>query len=146
MKESLDFATFGFQAVPPAPGRSEAPAEPAQPAPAAESAEGGAPPPGGDGMGLLFPLLIFLPLLVLLFWSSRSQQKKQEAAVAGLKKGDRVLSQSGLVGRLVEIDERYAKVELAPGIKVQMLRTSLLGRDTEEASAKKAQPSAANKS
>ena len=97
-------------------------------------------------MSLLFPLLIFLPLLLLLFWSSRSQGKKAEAAIAALKKGDRVLSQSGLVGRLVEIDQRYAKVELAPGIKVQMLRTSLLGRDTEEASAKKAQPSSDKKS
>jgi preprotein translocase subunit YajC len=83
--------------------------------------------------------------VVFLFWSSRSQQKKQEAAISALKKGDRVVAQSGLVGRLVEIDQRYAKVELAPGVKVQMLRSSLVGRDTEEGSAKKAEPSADEK-
>jgi preprotein translocase subunit YajC len=86
----------------------------------------------------MFPLLILIPLMIFLFWSNRSQQKKQEATIAALKKGDRVVAQSGLVGRLVEVDQRYAKVELAPGVKVQMLRSSLVGRDTDDGSGKKA--------
>lgn len=139
-------AAFGFQTVPPAPGR-EAPAQPRTSEGAAEprGKEEGPPPGGGGLLGGLFPLLLFIPLLILLFWSSRSQQKKQEQAVAQLKKGDRVLTQSGLVGRLLEIDQRYAKVELAPGVKVQILRSSLLGRDTEEASGKKAPASSSDK-
>lgn len=80
----------------------------------------------------MFMLLMFAPLMLLLFWQSRSQTKKQEKAVSELKKGDRVLTQSGLVGRLLEVDKRYAKLELAPGVKVQVLRTSLLGRDQED--------------
>jgi preprotein translocase subunit YajC len=76
--------------------------------------------------------LIFIPLILLLFWQSRSQQKKQEQAIAGLKKGDRVVTQSGLVGRLLELDTRYARLEIAPGVKVQVLRTSLAGRDAED--------------
>jgi preprotein translocase subunit YajC len=67
-----------------------------------------------------------------MLFQSRSQQKKQEANITGLKKGDRVLTQSGLVGRLVAIEGRYAKLELPPsGTKITVLRTSLLGRDTE---------------
>lgn len=77
-------------------------------------------------------MLVFIPVIALLFWQSRSQQKKQEAAVAGLKKGDRVLLQSGLVGRLLALEGRYAKLELPPsGVKVTALRTSLLGLDKE---------------
>lgn len=83
-------------------------------------------------MSLLFPLLLIVPFLLLMFWTSRSQQKKQKAMLESLKKGDRVLSQSGLIGKLVETEERYVKIEVAPGVKVQMLRTSLLGRDNEE--------------
>ncbi len=79
-----------------------------------------------------FPLLVFIPLILLLFWQSRSQQKKQEAAIAALKKGDRVVTQSGLVGRLLEVDSRYAKLELAPGVKVTMLRSVLTGKDAED--------------
>jgi preprotein translocase subunit YajC len=99
---------------------------------------GGAPVEGGQsaappgGLGSLSMFLIFLPIIALLFWQSRSQQKKQEQAIAGLKKGDRVVTQAGLIGRLVEIDTRYARLELAPGVKIQVLRSSLTGRDAED--------------
>jgi preprotein translocase subunit YajC len=88
--------------------------------------------------------LIFLPVIALLFWQSRSQQKKQEQAIAGLKKGDRVVTQAGLIGRLVELETRYARIELAPGVKVQVLRSSLTGRDVED-SAKAAEPEKSDK-
>jgi preprotein translocase subunit YajC len=77
-------------------------------------------------------LLMIAPLFLLMWWMSRSQQKRQEKALAELKKGDRVLTQSGLVGKLLELGDRYAKVEVAAGVKVEVLRTSLLGRDTGE--------------
>jgi preprotein translocase subunit YajC len=134
----LDFAVFAFQAVPPAAGRQDTTA----PAPApAQPAEKGTPPgpegpPPGGAFSLMFPLLL-IGMLVFIFWSSRSQQKKQEQTVTSLKKGDRVLTQSGLVGRLVETDARYAKLEIAPGVKVQVLKSSLTGRDADEAPQKK---------
>ncbi len=84
---------------------------------------------------MILPLVLLVPVLLLMFFSSRSQQKKQAAAIAELKKGDRVLLQGGLVGKLVEIQERYAKVELAPGMKVDVLKSSLLGKDTPETAA-----------
>jgi preprotein translocase subunit YajC len=79
-------------------------------------------------MGLL-PVLILIPMVILLMWSSRSQSKKQAAALAALQKGDRVVLQSGLIGKLVEIGERTAKVEIASGVKVEVLRTSISGKD-----------------
>ena len=128
----MDSASF-FQAVPPAPGRPEAPGAPQVTQPAPDS--GSKPPAGGDspgGLSMLFPILLLLPLLFVMFWSTRSQQKKQQAALTALKKGDRVLTQSGLVGKLVDLGDRYAKVELAPGVKVEMLKSGLVGKDTGE--------------
>jgi preprotein translocase subunit YajC len=141
----LEFVVLSFQAVPPAPGRSDAPGSghTAQPSTPAAASDGAAPAPD-PGIGGFLPILILIPLLIFLFWSSRSQQKKQEATIAALKKGDRVVSQSGLVGRLLEIEKRYAKVELAPGVKVTMLRSSLVGRDTEDSSGKKAAESSSD--
>jgi preprotein translocase subunit YajC len=81
---------------------------------------------------MLFPLLLLVPLLLMMFFSTRSQQKKQQAALAALKKGDRVLIQGGLIGKLMEIGDRYAKVELAPGVKVEIVKTGLIGKDTPE--------------
>jgi preprotein translocase subunit YajC len=83
-------------------------------------------------MGLL-PVLLILPLFFLLIWSSKSQQKKQAAAIAGLQKGDRVVLSSGLIGRLVEIGDRTAKVEIASGVKVEVLRSGITGKDGGDA-------------
>jgi preprotein translocase subunit YajC len=80
-------------------------------------------------------LLMFVPLIVMMLWSSRSQQKKQKKILAELKKGDTVLTQSGIRGKLIELGDRYAKVEIAPGTKVEILKTSVLGKDGAEAAA-----------
>lgn len=69
-------------------------------------------------------LPMFAVMAVMLFMSSRRQKKEQEARKT-MKRGDRVVSQSGLLGELVELDERVAKVKLAPGITVQMLASSV---------------------
>ncbi len=84
---------------------------------------------------MMLPFVLLIGMLGLLMWSSRSQQKKQAASVAALKKGDRVLTQSGLIGKLLETDTRYAKLELAPGVKVQVLKSSLLGVDQGDSAA-----------
>ena len=124
----MNFGVFAFQAVPDSPHTGSAPSSgTGQPAP---PGDGGAAPP--SSLGLFTPLLILLPFILILFFQSRSQQKKQEANIAGLKKGDRVVTQSGLVGRLVSIEGRYAELELLPSrTKVTILRSGLLGRDAE---------------
>lgn len=122
----MSFASH-FQELPPAPGQS-------RPSTASEvqPSDGGGAQSAPSGLGLLFPLLLLVPLLLMMFFSTRSQQKKQAAALASLQKGDRVLTQSGLVGKLVEMGDRYAKVELAPGVKVDIIKTGLIGKDTPE--------------
>ena len=120
----MNFGVFAFQALP-----DTSRAESAQATPPA-GGEPTAAPPGG--LGLITPLLILIPFILILFLQGRSQQKKQEAAISGLKKGDRVVTQSGLVGRLVSIEGRYAELQLPPsGTKVTILRSGLLGRDAE---------------
>jgi preprotein translocase subunit YajC len=125
--------------VPPAPGRQ--PAGELQPAPPGEAAPG-APQPSGSGgpppepMGGLLPLFIMIvPLLLFMFWSSRSQQKKQEKVLSSLAKGDKIIMQGGLVGKFVEMNERVAKIEIAPGVKIDVLRSGILGKDTPETAA-----------
>ena len=98
-------------------------------APAAGGAPSGA---GGGAFSMLLPLLIMVPFLFLMF----RRQKKEAQARSSLKKGDRVVSASGLIGELMEMDERVAKVKIAPGTTVQMLVSSL--SPMVEAAAKKA--------
>jgi preprotein translocase subunit YajC len=87
---------------------------------------GGQAPTSPSFWVTFFPFLIFIPLLFMMF----RRQKKEAQQRASLKKGDRVASQSGLVGELVELEERFAKVKIAPGTTVQMLTSSLTPLDT----------------
>jgi len=70
---------------------------------------------------------MFLPILILLpfFFLMSRRQKKEQAERSKLKKGDRVVSNSGLVGELMEMDDRLAKVKIAPGTTVTMLASSI---------------------
>lgn len=84
----------------------------------------------------LFMVIAFLPVILLMWFTSRSQRKKQQALESKLKKGDRVLTQSGLVGKIAEIgDPRYVKIEVAPGVRVQMLKTAIAGIEGDTAAA-----------
>ena len=77
-------------------------------------------------MGML--LVMALPLLLLVFMT-RNQSKKQKELEASLKVGDRVVTQAGLIGKIIDMGERTAKIEIAPGVNVQMLKTAIQGPD-----------------
>jgi preprotein translocase subunit YajC len=127
-------AAFAFQQLPAErPVRTEVGQSAPTEAQAPIEGQGQQPPPSDafGGMGPMMPMLLMMvPLFLLMWWMSRSQQKRQEKALSTLKKGDKVITQSGLIGKLLEVGDRYAKVELAPGVKVELLKTSLLGKDT----------------
>jgi len=78
---------------------------------------------------------MLLPMVFLLYWMPRSQQKKQAAALSKLAKGDKVVTHSGMIGKLVEMGERSYKLEIAPGVKIDVLKSSIAGKDGVDAPA-----------
>jgi preprotein translocase subunit YajC len=129
----MAFASFALaQTIAPSPGQATTTTTPAEPNHAA--------PPAADmgplgWLGTAGPLLIFIPLIAMMLWTSRSQQKRQQKVLSELKKGDTVLTQGGLRGKLLEMGDRFAKVEIAPGTKVEILKSAVLGKDGAEAAA-----------
>lgn len=76
--------------------------------------------------------LQFMPLVamgaVLWFFMIRPQmrqQKEHREKVSGLKKGDMVVTAGGLVGKVARVDEHYCDIELAPGMKVKAVRSTI---------------------
>lgn len=126
-----------------APGAGEAPPAPQEAAPGAASE--GAPPAEDASPPSLFsgPMIILLALpILLIFLTSRSQRKKQEKLEQSIKQGDRVITRAGILGRVVEMGERSVKVEIAPGVVVQVLKQAIEAVDNPEA----AKPKEADKS
>jgi preprotein translocase subunit YajC len=122
-----------------APGREGAAPAPAAPPPAAPGqpsqgapGDGAAPPPPSSPFGGTTILLFLLPLL-LIFMMTRNQTKKQKQLEQTLKKGDTVVTQSGLIGKIIELGERTVKLEISPGVNVKMLKSTIQGVDPGDA-------------
>ena len=104
-------------------------------APAPDGGAAGAQPPPFSSAIMFIPIVL---MLVFMFFTQSRRQKKEAEQRKQMKRGDKVLSQSGIVGELVDIDERFAKIKIAPGVNVQVLASTLqpLGAATDTASPK----------
>lgn len=112
-----------------APGREGTP-PPAQPAQPSEGAPPpSAPPPGGGGLSMGMMLLLPLVLFGIIILMNRGEKKRRAELETKLKKGDRVLTRSGIAGKLIEVGERTVRLEIAPGVNVTMVKTAIEGLD-----------------
>ncbi|GGD69470.1 preprotein translocase subunit YajC [Croceicoccus mobilis] len=74
----------------------------------------------------------FLPLIAMgaIFWflilgPQRRRMKEHQAKLAELKKGDKVVTAGGLIGKVIKLSDDYVELELAQGVKVQAVRSTL---------------------
>jgi preprotein translocase subunit YajC len=72
------------------------------------------------------PLVIMIPLFGLFYFMIiRPQQKRMkehQAMVANLKRGDTVVLNSGVVGKVTRIDDTEAQVEIAQGVTIKVVK------------------------
>ncbi|MES2324627.1 MAG: preprotein translocase subunit YajC [Pseudomonadota bacterium] len=81
--------------------------------------------PAAAGSGMFGSLGTFLPLIlmfvVMYFLMIRPQQKRakeQKSMMDALAKGDEVVTTSGILGRVVKVNDTYVTVEIATNTEV----------------------------
>lgn len=85
----------------------------------------------GGGIAAFLPLiLIVVVFYFLLIRPQQKRQKEQKALLSGLSKGDKVITNSGMFGTIVGIDEQENKVvlKIAENVKVEFLKSSIAGK------------------
>ncbi len=72
-------------------------------------------------------ILIFAIMYFLLIRPQQKKVKQHQAMVAALRRGDRVVTQGGLIGKVTRVkdDDAEIEVELAPNVKVQVVRSTV---------------------
>lgn len=90
-------------------------------------------------LGQFVPLiLIFAIMYFLLIRPQQKKLKDHQKMVEGLRRGDQVVTQGGLIGKVTKVkDENEVEVELAEGVKVRVVQSTIANviNKTEPASA-----------
>ena len=91
------------------------------------------PGAGGGGFGGLGGLESMVPLVAIFvifyFLLIRPQQRKakeHKAMLASVRRGDRVVTGGGILGVVTKvIDEHYVQVEIAEGVRVRVMKSTI---------------------
>ena len=93
--------------------------------PAYAQAAGGA----GSAFASFIPLiLIFAIMYFLLIRPQQKKLKDHQAMVAALRRGDQVVTQGGLVGKVTKVKEdgsNEIEVEIADNVRVRVIKTTV---------------------
>lgn len=95
--------------------------------PAFAQAAGGAP--GADAFAQFFGLApLFLVFIAFYFLMVRPQQRRMKVlqqAIAAVKKGDEITTAGGVIGKVIKVDDRIAEVEIAQGVRVRVIKSTI---------------------
>jgi preprotein translocase subunit YajC len=70
-------------------------------------------------------VLVFVIFYLLIIRPQQRRMKDHQAQIMAVKKGDRVVTGGGLVGKVTRVRETEVEVELAQGIRVTAVKSTL---------------------
>lgn len=82
--------------------------------------------PGLMDSGLLSMLAMFAVIYFFLLRPMSRQEKDRKKRLGDIKKGDKVVLGGGILGRVSNIDEAVAVVEIADKVKVRVLKKDIV--------------------
>ncbi|MDW2980747.1 preprotein translocase subunit YajC [Rhodanobacter sp. KK11] len=84
-------------------------------------AQAAAPQPQGGGMSMIIMMVVLFGLMYfMMIRPQMKRQKEHRALIAGLAKGDEVVTNGGIAGRVDEVGETFITVEIAASVKVKV--------------------------
>ena len=86
---------------------------------------GAAADPTGGLMQMLPLILMFVVLWFLMIRPQMKKAKEHKALLAALAKGDEVVTQGGLVGKITKVGENYVSLEIAEGTEVVVQKPAI---------------------
>lgn len=88
-------------------------------------AQAAVPGVAGGLIGFVPILLIFVIMYVLMIRPQQKKVKEHRAMIAALRRGDQVVTAGGLIGKVVKVGDAEVDVELAPNVKVRVVRATI---------------------
>lgn len=84
---------------------------------------------GGEKPSFLMQMVPMMAILGVFFFfiirPKAKQQKMQQEFTAQLKRGDEVLTSSGIFGTIEGLTEKFVTLEVAQGVRIRVLRSTV---------------------
>jgi len=76
---------------------------------------------------LILLLLIFGIMYLLLIRPQQKKMKEHQAMLSALRRGDQIITQGGVVGKIVKVkdDANEVEVEIAKGVNVRVVKSTI---------------------
>jgi preprotein translocase subunit YajC len=92
----------------------------------AQTAEGQAAP---NPIAQFLPFILIALVFYFVFFRPQQKQAKQhQAFVTALKKGDEVVTQSGIVGTVHAVEDRTITLDVGGGTKLRIVKNQVAGQ------------------
>lgn len=88
-------------------------------------AQTGAAPQGNPMVTLLMFGGLFVFMYLFIIRPQRKRQKDHTALVSGLAKGDEVITTSGMLGKIVKVDDSYVVLETGNSIELKFQKVAV---------------------
>ena len=73
----------------------------------------------------LFLIAMFVLMYFLLIRPQQKRAKDHKNLLKALKKGDEVVTNGGIIGKISAVDESFAELEIAPGVSVKVQKQGI---------------------
>ena len=95
--------------------------------------EGAAPAPQANALSMFIPMIaVFVIFYFLLIRPQKKQQKKHQEMLLQLKKGDDVVTNSGIFGSIFAVEEKFFVLTIAEKTKIKILKSQIATKYSEE--------------
>jgi len=89
-------------------------------------AEGGAAAAQGDPItALLFPIGLLVLFYFFLIRPQSKRAKEQKAMVSALSKGDEVLTQGGILGKITKVSDSFVTLEVSENVTMTFQKSAI---------------------
>lgn len=88
---------------------------------------------GGSGSSMVFIMVIFLVFMIFFTYLPNRKMKKEQAKfIEEMKKGDEVVTNGGITGKVTKVDEKTVTLEISPKNYITVLVSSVSKQLTED--------------
>ena len=76
--------------------------------------------------GLIVPTMLIIGIMYFLMIRPQQQRLKQHRdMVAAIRRGDTVVTSGGIIGKVAKVDDQELQVEIADGVKIKVVRSTV---------------------